>query len=103
VQWGDPRSRDPARQADWGRGDEASSGHPIGVAEITKKRTHTAGAVAMAHPGLPSLADSQMYVTLTNRPDLNGRYAVFGHLIEGQDVSIKLERGDVIRRMYVRE
>jgi len=103
VQWGDPRSRDLASQADWGRGDEASSGHPIGAAEITRKRTHTAGAVAMAHPGLPSLADSQMYVTLADRPDLNGKYTVFGHLIEGQDVPATLERGDVIRKMYVRE
>jgi cyclophilin family peptidyl-prolyl cis-trans isomerase len=103
AQWGDPRSRDPSRQADWGRGEGASSGHPIGATEITRKRTHTAGAVAMAHPGLPSLADSQMYVTLADRPDLNGKYTVFGHLIEGQDVPAKLERGDVIRRMYVRE
>jgi cyclophilin family peptidyl-prolyl cis-trans isomerase len=103
VQWGDPRSRDLARQADWGRGDDASSGHPIGAAEITKKRTHTRGAVGMAHPGLPSLADSQLYVTLDDRPDLNGRYTVFGHLIEGQDVPARLERGDAIMKMYVRE
>src|SRR5262249_44929958 len=53
VQWGDPRSRDLSQQAEWGRGPAASSGAPVGVAEITKKRTHTAGAVALAHPGLP--------------------------------------------------
>jgi cyclophilin family peptidyl-prolyl cis-trans isomerase len=103
VQWGDPRSRDLTHQADWGRGDAASSGHPIGAAEITKKRTNTTGAVGMAHAGLPSLADSQIYVTLADRPDLNGRYTVFGHLIEGQDVPVRLERGDVITKMYVRE
>jgi peptidyl-prolyl cis-trans isomerase B (cyclophilin B) len=73
------------------------------VAEITKKRTHTAGAVAVSHPGLPGQADSQIYVTLAARPDLNGRYAVFGHVIEGEDVPSRLERGDVITRMYVRE
>jgi len=103
VQFGDPRSRDLAQEAAWGLGTEASSGRPIGVPEITKKRTHTAGAVAMAHPGLPSLADSQVYVTLVDRPDLNGKYAVFGHVIEGADVPARLERGDLIRRMYVRE
>src|SRR5207302_1940953 len=26
IQWGDPRSRDPKNESDWGRGDAASSG-----------------------------------------------------------------------------
>jgi cyclophilin family peptidyl-prolyl cis-trans isomerase len=103
VQWGDPRSRDVARESDWGLGSGASSGEPVGIAEITKKHLHTAGAVAMAHPGLPAGADSQIYVTLANRPDLDGRYTVFGHLVAGEDVLPRLERGDVIQRMYVRE
>jgi cyclophilin family peptidyl-prolyl cis-trans isomerase len=103
VQWGDPRSRDLSEELEWGRGPDASSGHPIGVAEITRKRSHSAGAVAVAHPGLPAQADSQIYVTLAARPDLDGKYAVFGHLVEGADVPARLERGDVITRMYVRE
>lgn len=103
VQWGDPRSTDPAKEADWGRGDAASSGHPIGVAEISKKRIHTKGAVALAHPGDPAKADSQIYVTLADRPDLDGRYTVFGHIIAGADVLSRLQRGDVILQMYVRE
>jgi cyclophilin family peptidyl-prolyl cis-trans isomerase len=57
----------------------------------------------MAHPGLPSQADSQIYVTLANRPDLNFKYTVFGQVIEGEDVPSRLERGDVIRRVSVRE
>jgi cyclophilin family peptidyl-prolyl cis-trans isomerase len=103
VQWGDPRSRDAAKEADWGRGDAAASGTPIGAPEISKKRTHTKGAVAMAHPGDPAKADSQIYVTLADRPDLDGRYAVFGHLIAGADVPARLQRGDLILRVYVRE
>jgi cyclophilin family peptidyl-prolyl cis-trans isomerase len=103
VQWGDPRSRDPSREADWGRGPEASSGHPIGASELRRKRLHTRGAVAMAHLGNPALADSQIYVTLANRPDLNNRYTVFGHIVAGDDVPARLERGDLIRRMYVKE
>src|SRR5215207_5552208 len=42
VQWGDPRSRDTGQQADWGRGPAASSGTPVGVAEISSKRLHAA-------------------------------------------------------------
>ena len=103
VQWGDPRSTDLSKEADWGRGDAASSGHPIGAAEISKKRTHTKGAVAMAHPGSPAQADSQIYVTLADRPDLNNRYTVFGHVIAGDEVPAQLERGDLIRKMYVKE
>ena len=102
VQWGDPRSRDLSRDADWGRGVEASSGTPIGVAEIRKKRLHTRGAVAMAHQGQPALADSQIYVTLANGPDLNNRYTVFGHIIAGDEVPPRLERGDLIVRMSLR-
>ena len=103
VQWGDPRSKDPAQEANWGLGPAASSGHPIGTSEMTRKRTHTAGAVGVAHPGLPSQADSQIYVTLANRPDLNFKYTVFGRVIEGEDVPSRLERGDLIRRVFLRE
>src|SRR4029079_10146791 len=103
VQWGDPRSRDLTRQSEWGRGPGASSGTPVGVTEINKTRPHTAGAVALAHPGLPAQGDSQIYVTLVDRPDLNGKYAVFGRLVEGADVPPRLERGDAVTRMYVRE
>jgi peptidyl-prolyl cis-trans isomerase B (cyclophilin B) len=103
VQWGDPRSRDLSREADWGRGPDASSGHPVGASELRRKRLHTKGAVALAHQGNPALADSQLYVTLANRPDLNNRYTVFGHITAGDDVPAQLERGDSIRRMYVKE
>lgn len=102
VQWGDPRSRDTSQESEWGLGPAASSGRPIGISEITKKRPHTAGAVAVAHPGVPSEADSQIYVTLANRPDLNGRYTVFGRVTEGAEVPALLQRGDVIVRMSVR-
>lgn len=103
VQWGDPRSRDLARQAEWGRGAAASSGAPIGVGEMSKKRLHTKGAVAVAHPGVPAQADSQIYVTLADRHDLDGKYTVFGHLISGDDVPGRLQVGDVIRKMFVRQ
>lgn len=101
VQWGDPRSRDAGTEADWGRGPGASSGQPIGAAEISKKRLHIAGAVGMAHPGSPAAADSQMYVTLAKRTDLDGYYTVFGRVIAGAEVPAMIERGDVITRMYV--
>jgi peptidyl-prolyl cis-trans isomerase B (cyclophilin B) len=103
VQWGDPQSRDLAQEADWGRGAAASSGNPVGAAEISKKRPHRAGAVALSHPGVPAQGDSQIYVTLADRPDLNGKYAVFGQVVSGSEVPARLERGDLIRKVYVKE
>jgi cyclophilin family peptidyl-prolyl cis-trans isomerase len=103
VQWGDPRSRDPARADDWGRGQDASSGTAIGVPEISRKHLHARGAVAMANTGIPAEADSQIYVTLADRPDLNGKYTVFGQVIAGDEVPARLEHGDVIRKMSVKE
>ena len=49
-------------------GRSGGSGKPIGVAEITKKRRHARGAVAMAHAGDPKFADSQFYITTRRRP-----------------------------------
>jgi cyclophilin family peptidyl-prolyl cis-trans isomerase len=103
VQWGDPQSKSVEKTADWGRGDDASSGKPIGVAELNKKRLHLKGAVGVAHLGDPAQADSQIYVTLAARPDLNGKYTVFGRIIAGADVPERVQKGDVITRMYVRE
>jgi peptidylprolyl isomerase len=102
IQWGDPRSRDESKRSEWGRGAAASSGTPVGVAELAKKRTHTKGAVAVAHPGDPAAADSQIFVTLDKRDDLNGKYAVIGHVIAGSDIPDQIQVGDTIRRMYVK-
>src|SRR5205085_938251 len=38
VQFGDPQTRDMTKQAWWGRGFDAGSGHSIGLAEFSKKR-----------------------------------------------------------------
>jgi cyclophilin family peptidyl-prolyl cis-trans isomerase len=57
----------------------------------------------MSHPGNAALADSQMYVTLEDRVDLDGRYAVFGQIVSGVDVLERIQRGDVISRVYVKE
>jgi cyclophilin family peptidyl-prolyl cis-trans isomerase len=102
VQFGDPQTRDLAKKTLWGRGAAAGSGKPIGVAEISKKRPNRKGAVGVAHLGKPAGADSQIYVTLAPRRDLDGQYAVFGQVISGEDVIESLEVGDVITRAYVK-
>ena len=89
-------SRDLAQEAEWGTRPGRLERQPIGAAEIAKKRTHTKGAVGVAHPGNPALADSQIYVTLETGPISTGDYTVFGHVVAGDDVPARLERGDMI-------
>jgi len=102
VQFGDPQSRDISKRSVWGRGAAAASGTPIGAAEISKKRLHGQGAVGVSHMGDPAKADSQIYITLRRRPDLDGQYAVFGQVVDGLDVPALLDVGDVIVRMSLR-
>ena len=100
IQIGDPQTRDMTKQASWGTG---SSGTPVGVAEITKKRRHGPGAVAMAHSGSAKDASSQFYITLRATPTLDGKHAVFGRVIKGLDVAAKIQKADVLKRASVRE
>jgi cyclophilin family peptidyl-prolyl cis-trans isomerase len=103
VQFGDPQTRDLDKRAVWGKGGEASSGKPIGVAEISPKRKNTKLAVGLAHMGEPAQADSQLYIMLDTRPELDGQYGVIGQVVEGEDVPERLQVGDQIRRVYVSE
>lgn len=102
VQWGDPKSRDMTKRGTWGQAPGAGSGKPIGVAEISTTRTHVKGAVGLAHAGDPAQADSQIYVMLSDRPALNGKYAVIGKVVIGMEVVEKLQVEDVVKKMYVK-
>jgi peptidyl-prolyl cis-trans isomerase B (cyclophilin B) len=102
VQVGDPQSRDMSKRDWWGRGAFAGSGNPVGVAEFSKKHLHVKGAVAMAHPGSAAQADGQFYVTLAAIPKLNGKYAVFGKVISGFDVLLRLQVADLLKKAYVK-
>lgn len=98
IQWGDPQSRDMRLANVWGT---LSSGRPIGVAEISPEHGHVPGAVALAHPGDPRRADSQLYITMVPRPELDSGYAVIGMVTSGMDVVAQIEVGDRIESMTV--
>jgi cyclophilin family peptidyl-prolyl cis-trans isomerase len=99
VQMGDQQTRDMTKEKMWGR----AVGPQVGVAEFSKLRTHVRGAVAMAHGGDASKADTQFYITLNAAPRLDGDYVVFGKVISGMDVVQKLQYADRIVRVTVRE
>jgi peptidyl-prolyl cis-trans isomerase B (cyclophilin B) len=54
------------------------------------------GAVGIAHSGKDT-GGSQWFVCHSDQPHLDGRYTVFGHVVEGLDVVDRIERGDVYR------
>jgi peptidyl-prolyl cis-trans isomerase B (cyclophilin B) len=103
VQFGDPQTRDLEQRELWGRGAAASSGQPIGLVEMPLRRRNVAMAVGLAHMGEPAKADSQLYILVEPHTELDGQYAVIGQVIEGEDVLMRLQVGDEIRRAYVRE
>jgi cyclophilin family peptidyl-prolyl cis-trans isomerase len=106
VQFGDPQTRDMTKKAYWGAG---GSGRTIGAAEISAKRPHKLGAVALAYDDRfgPTAADSQMYICI-NGPDryaslVQGKYAVIGQVVKGMEVVQQLRVLDIIRRASLRE
>lgn len=58
---------------------------------------HTKGTVAMARLGHDeNSADSQFYIALSTLPHLDGKYTIFGKVIEGIDLLDKVKKGDKI-------
>ena len=84
VQTGDPMSRH-------GVADRSGTGGPGYTIPAELGRNHVRGAVAMSRLAdviNPSKASngSQFYVCLTPLPKLDGKYTVFGEVLEGLDV-----------------
>jgi len=98
VQFGDPLSRDLSKKALWNTG---GSFKIVGELEASPKRTHTIGAVALAHDGDPRRSDSIMYITMREAHELDGKYNVIGHILSGMPILRATQVGDVIRRVTV--
>lgn len=62
-------------------------------------RKHLEGTVAMARAKDPNSAGSQFYICLAPQPSLDGKYTVFGQVIEGMDVVKRIQVGDKILRV----
>lgn len=88
IQGGDPLGN--------GRGD---AGYKI-KAEFNK-RQHLDGTVAMARAQDPDSASCQFYICLGAQPFLDGKYTVFGQVIEGLDVVHQIAIGDVMETVTI--
>ena len=69
--------------------------------EINAKLSHNhAGALNMANSG-PNTNSSQFCVTLGDRSYLDGNFTVFGEVVQGLDVVMRIVQGDVIQSVRI--
>ena len=84
IQGGDPLTKDDNPNND-GTGDP---GYKI-KAEFSDT-PHRRGIVSMARASDPDSAGSQFFIVLKNSSFLDGKYTVFGEVIEGMEVADKI-------------
>jgi len=85
IQGGDPLTKDPAKEAQWGTG---GPGHKV-KAEFND-RPHTRGVLSMARSQEPDSAGSQFFICHGNPRFLDRQYTAFGKLIKGDEVLEKI-------------
>jgi peptidyl-prolyl cis-trans isomerase B (cyclophilin B) len=85
IQGGDPLTKNPAMEEDWGTGDP---GYKI-KAEFND-RSHQRGVISMARSQHPDSAGSQFFICLGNASFRDRNYTAFGQLIGGDDVLGKI-------------
>ena len=84
IQGGDPNSKDADRTND-GMG---GSGKNVN-AEFNANK-HLRGTVSMARANDPNSASSQFFICVRPQTSLDGKYSVFGQVIEGMEVVDKI-------------
>ena len=62
--------------------------------EVNRKLRNIKHAVGMARLKDPDSAGSQFYILKSKVPSLDGKYAVFGNVIKGQNIIHKITKGD---------
>jgi len=92
IQGGDPKTKDAAREDEWGTGDP---GYKI-KAEFNE-RPHVKGVISMARSQSPDSAGCQFFICHGTASFLDRQYTAFGKLIKGEDVLDKIAGTPVAR------
>lgn len=72
--------------------------------EVTPELKHDRGMLSMAKTALPDTGGSQFFIVIGPRETvqhLDMKHAVFGHVVEGMDVAMKIQAGDVMEKVSV--
>lgn len=83
IQGGDPEGNGTGGSGKNITGEFASNGYENNIA-------HVKGVISMARAQDPNSASSQFFIMVADAPHLDGEYAAFGHVTEGQDVVDKI-------------
>ena len=84
IQGGDPNSKDDNPYND------GTGGPPYKVKAEFSDYKHVHGTLSMARSGSPNSAGSQFFICLGRTAHLDGKYTVFGQVIEGLDIVDKI-------------
>lgn len=83
IQGGDPNGDGTGGAEKNITGEFALNGYENNIA-------HTKGVISMARAQDPDSASSQFFIMVADAPHLDGQYAAFGHVTDGQDVVDKI-------------
>jgi peptidylprolyl isomerase len=70
-------------------------------AEFSRER-HLRGTVSMARAENPNSADSQFFIMFAPGPFLDGKYTIWGQVVQGMEFVDRIKRGDEARGGMVR-
>ncbi|MBN1193724.1 MAG: peptidylprolyl isomerase [Coriobacteriia bacterium] len=102
AQGGDPLTRDLSREDILAGIGGAGTGDPGWKQKAEfNSRKHETGTLAMACSQSPDSAGSQFYICLAPQPSLDGQYTVFGRVVDGMDVVMSIEVGDVMESVTI--
>lgn len=98
IQGGDPNTKNKPKET-WGMGDPSQTKIP---AEFSKLQ-HKAGIISAARTNDPNSATSQFFICTGDAPWLDGKYTIFGHVVEGMDVVKKIENVELEKQPNMSE
>lgn len=75
---------------------QLGSGGSGGSVPLEVKGSHTVGTVGLARSQAPDSGDSQFFFNIADNTRLDSGYCVFGKVVKGEDVMMKLRQGDKI-------
>ena len=62
-------------------------------AEFTTKRQYLRGVCGMARSSDPDSANSQFFIMFAPKPELNGKYTIWGQVVKGMEFVEQIKRG----------